>query len=154
MDATSAGRAPGRNDESGFTFVEVLLTIALLSIGFVAVLGALSTMIVAGSTHEKLSTSENAVRSLAEFVKSNAAESNPWKGCADGPLTAYQQRVADAFVPPNGYAAAVTDVRYWEGSGPTGFGPTCNDAAVQLVTVQINSTSGSVVQTIEVVKRP
>lgn len=154
-EAGAAGEAAG--GEAGFTLMEVLITVALMSIAFVAILGALGTMIAAGSTHRALSTGEVAVRDLAEAVKSESLV--PYVDCGSGPLASYSSGISNpaTFDPPPGFSATVVSVTYWQGDAAGTFNSTCPspDTGAQLVRLRVEGSSGTrpASQEVEVVKR-
>lgn len=146
-------RASGSDD--GFTLVEVLITIALMSVAFVAILGSLGTLIATGSTHRAVTTGEVAVRDLAEFVK--ADDSVPYTACDAGPLAAYAQKVNDDFTAPSGFTATVSSVDYWQGDALGTFNATCPapDQGAQVIRVSVTGGRGgrTATQSVDVVKR-
>lgn len=147
----------GGAGEGGFTLVEVLITVALMSIAFVAILGALGTMIAAGSTHRALSTGEVAVRDLAEAVKSESLI--PYVDCGSGPLASYSSGISNpaTYDPPPGFSATVVSVTYWQGDAAGTFSATCPspDNGAQLVRLRVEGSAGTrpADQEVEVVKR-
>ena len=62
---------PPESAEDGFTLIEVLITVALMSIAFVAVLGALTLMIATSAEHRGKTRAEAAARNAAEYIKSS-----------------------------------------------------------------------------------
>ena len=46
--------------ESGFTLIEIVLTVAIISIAFVAILTAIGAMITAGAQHHQMTRTEAA----------------------------------------------------------------------------------------------
>lgn len=143
--------------EAGFTLVEVLITVALMSIAFVAILGALGTMIAAGSTHRALSTGEVAIRDLAEAVKSESLV--PYIDCGYDPFTSYSNDVSNPakYDPPAGFSATVVSVTYWQGDAAGTFSASCPspDRGAQLVRLRVEGSAGTrpADQEVEVVKR-
>jgi len=132
--------------ERGFGLIEVLITIAIVSIAFVALLSAMGTMIVAGAQHRELTRTEALARNAAEYVKSSVI----YTDCAMS-YTLTGLPIAD----PSQYTAAVTSVKVWNGADPAVFTPSvpgCSDTGVQQVTVTVARTGG-VSQAVTVVKR-
>lgn len=156
-DGPAAQSPDGCDHDGGFTLVEVVITVALMSIAFVSILGSLGTMIATGSTHKAVTTGEVAVRDLAEFVKSQA--SVPYTDCGSNPLSSYSALVAapGGFAAPAGFSAGVVSVKYWQGDGAGTFNATCPspDAGAQLITVRITGGTGGrhATQVVDVVKR-
>ena len=132
--------------ERGFGLIEVLITVAIVSIAFVALLSAMGAMIVTGVTHREITRTEALARNAAEYLKSGVT----YTDCATGyDLSALP--IAD----PAQYSASVTAVKVWNGADPAGFvasGPGCTDNGVQQVTVTVAKTDG-VSQTVSVMKR-
>ena len=148
-----SGRVELCTDE-GFTYIEVLISLALVSIAFVAILTAVDEMVVAGTAARKLTTSESVVRTLSEYVKSE--RSNPYTACNANPLSAYQTKASALPDTPTGYTPNVVSVSTWNTDTPATFTPGCpagGDSGVQLVTVQVQTTAVNLTQTLAVVKR-
>jgi prepilin-type N-terminal cleavage/methylation domain-containing protein len=72
------GNRPTGSD-AGFTLIEVLIAMIVLSLGVMAVLGALRVGVDSGRVQRDLSTAELTLRSLAEHVKAE-----PYVDCAAG----------------------------------------------------------------------
>jgi prepilin-type N-terminal cleavage/methylation domain-containing protein len=155
-DRTSAAR-----HEDGFTLIEVLVTLSIVSIAFVAILSAISVMIVSSAEHRELTDAEAAVRNAAEFVRSDTDV--PYRACDDSPapLASYHAAVTaadDAQVAvAAGYTVGVHAVEPWNGDSPATFvaGGACpggGDRGVQRVTVRVTTPAGRT-QDLLVVKR-
>ncbi|MFN8035061.1 MAG: type II secretion system protein [Acidimicrobiia bacterium] len=149
-------RAP--NSEEGFTFLEVLVTLAILSISFVAILSAIVTLISTTDQHKALAKGESAVRALGEFVKSEA--STAYVACTTGntPVANYQGG-ADAAGSTSGFSGftpTVVSVEAWNGDSPATFVPCAAvDNGAQRITLRVTGTSlgRQFTQTLTVVKR-
>ncbi len=124
----------GHTSDAGFTLIELLIAMLVLSIGVVAVLGALRVGIVAGNAQRELSNAELTLRSFAEYVK--AQEYVPCAGDSD---------YGTGFAEPEGTNATVVDVKHWDGvTGPTPlvFVQDCGpDAGLQQVQVRVDSSA-------------
>lgn len=149
-----------RTDEAGFTFIEVLITLAFLSFAFIAIIGALGSMVVASDTHSRIAKAEGRVRAAAELVKS--PEEVAYVACGANPGAAYQAALddPDAFPPAPNHTATVLSVRPWLGDSPATFGEpgTCPtdgvDRGAQLVTIEVMVTGrDAVTQQVDVMKR-
>lgn len=136
-------------DESGFSLVEILLTIAIVGIAFAAILGGLATSITVSDLHRKQATADALARSAAEAVKDHAVGYVP---CA-GP-NAYRDALPPA---PSGYAVSISSVAYWDGtsSDPMTFSGACPspDAGAQRITIVAASADGRATETVELIKR-
>jgi prepilin-type N-terminal cleavage/methylation domain-containing protein len=131
--------------ERGFGLIEVLITIAIVSIAFVAILSAISTMIVAGAQHREITRTEALARNAAEYVKSPGLSYAPCAATYD---------LAGLGGVPTGYTAAVSAVKVWDGNDPAGFSSTCTtDTGVQRISITVARAGGGTSQTVSVVKR-
>jgi prepilin-type N-terminal cleavage/methylation domain-containing protein len=139
--------SPDRSDQ-GFTLIEVLVTVALLSIAFVAILGALTTLVVTTAEHRNVTRVEAIARNAAEYVKSTSVAYDP---CTSTHVPAYNL----SGVPhPASYSVSVTQVGIWDGNfNPAGYAPTCppTDSGVQRLTLTVSGPGQA--QSISVVKR-
>lgn len=142
--------------DDGFTLLEVLLTVFLMSTAFLVVLGALFTTITAADTHRRISTSQAVVRDLAEYVKSQN-----YLECTGTNWPTYD---ISGFSAPPGYTPSIYFVpAIWNGDNPATFTPphlddpqppTCpaQDLGVQRITVQV-TTVKHVTEKLTVLKR-
>ncbi len=157
-DGPAAQSPDGCDHDGGFTLVEVVITVALMSIAFVAILGSLGTLIASGSTHRAITTAEMTIRDLAEVVKSESVVT--YVDCGSNPAASY---LADSlnpakYSPPPGFVGWVVGVRYWDGTAAGNFGATCptgGDQGAQMVTIRVEGSWGgrSTTQDLDVVKR-
>jgi prepilin-type N-terminal cleavage/methylation domain-containing protein len=116
--------------ESGFTLVEVLLTVAILGIGLTVVVGGMMTSIKVSAEGSRSAQGQVAIRAFAEAVAGAA-----YASCA----TTY---AATGFTPPPGWTASPPSVAYWTGSG---FTASCGtDRGLQRVTVRLTADDGTV----------
>lgn len=157
--------------QAGLTLIEVLISVMILGIAFVAILGAMSTTIIGSALHRKQAAEQTIIRSYAEAVKSL-----PYQPCdpSKGPNYPDYQPPEDSHfdfgdypgftpVPPIGSAPKV---KYWwpdESDEKRGtFEDTCpdldhdgqfdDDSGIQLVFLSVTSDDG-VVESVEVGKR-
>lgn len=133
--------------DAGLTLVELLLTISIMGIAFLAILGGMGTSILTSDIHRKQATGQTLLTSFAEAVKEAA-----YVDCAQA--SDYQS----SFTAPAGYGATVTAVAYWlpppSPQAPPGFGATCPpDTRLQQVSLEIRSTDGRATETVAVFKR-
>ena len=105
--------------EQGFTLVEALISVAILTMALVVFLAGLSTGVLSTSRTDRLSTAHELARSQMEYAKAQPFDPLP---AAYGTVT-----------PTAGYSVAVSASSIPEG-----------DSAIQLLTVDV-SKDGSVV---------
>jgi len=133
--------------ERGTTLVEVLVTVMIIGIGFLALLGGLWTAVVASDSNVKLATAEATARAFAEFLKRQ-----PYDDVNDHPCPASYNYAT--FIPPEHFTPTITSIEYWN---PTeqDFGPcqTDNDAGQQLITVRVHSEDLRADEELQFVKR-
>ncbi|HEY2666200.1 MAG TPA: prepilin-type N-terminal cleavage/methylation domain-containing protein [Actinomycetota bacterium] len=147
-------RARLRGD-AGVTLVELLVTVVILGVVFVAILGGMATGMVVSDLHRKQATAETIIRSYAEAVK--AASYTVCAGTAAYAASAVGYSVPAGLRPT--YAVSVTAVRYWQPGGSTGSFTgslgSCPgaDNNLQAVTLRAVSTDGRDAETMQVVKR-
>ena len=143
--AGAAGAADAADAaDAGETLVELLVTVVILGIATAGLAGALLATNSASQLQRQQVLAQNALRSWAEQVAAG-----PYTDCA--PVAGF---AAPAAL-PGGLTAAVTAVRYWDG---TAFVPACGpDTGVQRVTLRITAAGGGlprpVVQSLAVVVR-
>jgi type II secretory pathway pseudopilin PulG len=109
--------------EDGFTLVEALVSVAILTLALVTFLTGLSTGVLSTNHTDRLSTAQELARSQIEDTKEQPFQALP----ASYPTV----------TPPGGYAVTVSAASLPDG-----------DAAIQLLTVQV-SKDGAVVFTLE-----
>lgn len=138
-------RRPGRT-QRGETLTEVLVTISIMGILFVAVLGSLGMSENTSDISKREGVAEGLLRSYAEQV-----QTLPYVNCATA------SSYANALSPvPTGYTVAPTGVRYWNGANnPAAFTTTCpaTDQGVQAVDLKAQTADGRITETMTVYKR-
>ncbi len=146
--------------ENGFTLIEMVFTVAIISIAFVAILSAIGAMLTAGALHRQLTRTEAAARNAAEYVKQPAT----YVDCASA--GSYGISAVNGSL-PTGYTAVVASVQVIDNAAsgtPTYNSATCpaSDGGVQRVTVRVcphGVLDGSCTaaskdsQTVQVIKR-
>jgi type II secretory pathway pseudopilin PulG len=105
--------------EQGFTLVEALVSVAILTMALVVFLAGLSTGVLSTSHSDRLSTAHELARSQMEYTKAQAFDPVPSSYATVTPPSSYGVTVAASAIP--------------EG-----------DPAIQLITVDV-SKDGSVV---------
>jgi hypothetical protein len=121
--------------DAGDTLLEILLTVAVVSITAVALLTAFATAIGASARHKTLSANSVALRDVSEVVFSQIQQQLKYVSCA----TSYTS--ANSWGAPSGYSASVTTIQYWNGSG---WSSSCTTGSTQpeLLTTTVTSPSG------------
>jgi prepilin-type N-terminal cleavage/methylation domain-containing protein len=144
-------RARAARSEAGVTLIEVMVTIAIMGIGFTALLACLAGTFTAGDQNRKVAVAQTVARKYADAL-SNAT----YVSCAV--TTSY----ASALVsPPSGFTVAVTNVEYWNGDSTATFGTspsTCTtngDQGVQRLNLRVTQTDSlrGVIEDVLVLKR-
>jgi prepilin-type N-terminal cleavage/methylation domain-containing protein len=135
--------------EAGHTLIEVLMAVAILGIGVVAIVAGMGTSIIGTDHHRKQAQAHTVLLSAVDAVKSQTA--NPYQACATAGTYAASSGVALPATWSTG-AIAVRSVTYWDG---TGFAATCPspDSKLQLVEVEVSSPDGRATESVAVVKR-
>lgn len=133
-----------RLTEDGTTLIEVLMTVLIMSVAFVALAGGLWTAVVASDANVKLATAEATARAFGEFLKRAA-----YVDCAT--TSSYSTA---GFVVPSGYTATISAVSYWEPLAEN-FQSTCPtpDGGMHMLTFSVAATDGKATETIQMVKR-
>lgn len=147
MDNDCVHRQKVTGSEAGFSLPEILITIAIVGIAFVAILGGMFTSITVSDFHRKEATADTLARDAAEWVKDPGQTYIP---CA-GP---------NSYTLPlgaTGYAVSVSNIAYWNGtsSNPISFVSSCPspDQGLQRITIVAASSDGRASQTVTIVKR-
>jgi len=109
--------------EEGFTLVEALVSVAILSLALVVFLAGLSTGVLSSNQSDRLSTAHELARSQMEYTKETVYQAAP---------SSYP-----TVTPPSGYQVASNASTISGG-----------DADIQLITVQV-SKDGLVVYALE-----
>jgi prepilin-type N-terminal cleavage/methylation domain-containing protein len=130
----------GRGSDRGVTLLELLITMALMSLAFAAVLGGMGVFLRAASTQRSVASLDAGIRTYAEALMvapyTNCADSVTYEGAMRGVL-AQISRDADADV------AATVAVAYWDGNIPAVFGAQCaTDLGVQQLTIRLRAADG------------
>ncbi len=140
--------------EEGLTLVELMFTVAIMGIAFLAVIGGLFTSVVTSDLHRKQATSETLIRSFAEALKG---------ADYDDVCPATYDLGAIGFSAPAGYTATLESVEYlnpdWDTGDPPGVPPflaACpgnSDPGIQRLTLKVTAPNGRGEETVQFVKR-
>lgn len=147
-----------QDHEAGMTLVEVVISVAIISVAFIAILTAIGVMITTGAQHRRLTRTEAAARNAAEYVKQPAS----YVACATP--AAYSLSGVNL---PTGYTTVVSTVQVIDNpaaTSPTYTSATCpgSDPGLQRVTIRVcphgvadgSCTATSVdAQSVRVIKR-
>lgn len=142
-------------NEDGLSLVEVLVTVVIIGICFVAILGGMWTAIVTSDTHRKQSLGETYLVSAAEYLKSD--DTTPYKTCGTGTYSLSGLPVT--AVPADWQAEMTVAVAYWDGSAFVTNPTPCPDASTRLTLQQVTVIAKSPVdnratETLTFAKRP
>src|SRR3954454_11476994 len=150
-------RPPHLRGEAGFSIAELLVTIVLVSVTFVAILTGLMTTIRVSASHRTQATTDAVVRSAAEWVKD--IQQNPYRTTCNGPA----MYSLNGLAMPTGYSATITRVEYWDGAAPAATGtyspafqtmcPGSVDKGLQRITIVATSSDGQATESVQIMKR-
>ena len=163
---TGGDMAPIRElrGEVGFSLPELLVTIVIVGITFVAILSGLRTTIAVSASHRTQATTDSVARSAAEWVKDNTQ--TPYRTTCGGPAM-YQDKLHNMPGPPQ-YTATIQTIQYWDGASAPATGtytlsPTSpshilqacsgSDKGLQWITIKASSPDGQTSETVQVIKR-
>jgi type II secretory pathway pseudopilin PulG len=139
----------GGTSEDGFTLVEVVLAVAILTLAVVAIAAGMGTSIIASDHHRRQVDANAVLIRAAEKVKS---PSTSYADCPPTPAdkTGYEIAARNISDPPAGWnlatAISVTSIQYWDGFA---FTATCSEnpqnplLALQLITLEVRSPAGA-----------
>lgn len=128
-----------RRSEAGTTLVEVLITVMILGVAFVALLGGFGTSIVSSDLHRRQAQAETLVRRYAEAVKAT-----PCTATCPGSYAA-------GFTLPSGFEAPAATVVCYASDNVAAV--PCPTDGIQRVTVRVRTTDGRVDTSVDLVKR-
>ena len=150
---------PHVHSEDGFSIAELLVTIVLVSVTFVAILTGLMTTLRVSTTHRTQATTDAVVRSAAEWVKD--VSHNPYRSTCNGP----SMYTMNGLAMPTGYSVSITRVEYWDGAAPAATGtynlsshiqstcPAGGDKGLQRITIVATASNGQATETVQILKR-
>ena len=137
-------RSARRDEQSGFTLVELLVTMSIMAIAFIVLLGAISVFFSSTRIHRASADLDAAMRTYVERLADAS-----YVDCATP--TSY-----NTVAVPAGFTATVQP-KYWDGINPNPavFGPTCPtpDEGGQQLTVTLTRTTDGQKDSLVIVKR-
>ena len=136
--------------DGGDTLVEALVTVAVLGVAFVALLGGMATAIRASDVHRK--------QAMAEITLSNyveAVQAAPYVSCPSAGPASYA--TATVTVPSGLAAPTILDTaskpfEFWA-SGLFQLACAVTDGGAQRMWLQVSSTDGRVVESVQILKQ-
>jgi prepilin-type N-terminal cleavage/methylation domain-containing protein len=147
---------PRRSADHGFSLIEVLIAVSLLSMAVVGVLPLVWANVRGSSLQDELAKARGWVVTAGDYATATAADGGlAYTDCASA--SSYQG-LLQAWSPsivPSGFSATdltVTSVQYWDGNN---FGPTCYAATnlkLQMISLQVASPDGRATEKLDVVK--
>jgi len=143
----SRKRAFDARNERGDTLVELLITITVVGISFVALLSGLATAIRLSATHRGQANADVVLVSAAESVKNQS-----YVACPDVTLLSYDP--TQGVTLPSGWSSsdvAITSVKGWNGTAFVSCPPI--DGKLQLITITATTPDGESTENVDVVKR-
>jgi type II secretory pathway pseudopilin PulG len=157
------GRALGgaATREAGETLLEILMTIAIVAIAFVAIQGAIFTALRASDYHRKDTNASVILRNYAETMKASSGTYQYVPCAAAGGTVSYPAAPASLTADAAGYTPRITQIRYlandttvtptWQATCPA------TDFGAQELTLRVDSPSGDPVthagETVTIIKR-
>ncbi|TDP96770.1 type IV pilus modification PilV family protein [Labedaea rhizosphaerae] len=134
--------APDRS-EAGETLLELLIAVTIMGIALVAIVGGLVTTILISDVHRKQAVAGAFARDYGAAIQ-NVVAAGGYQPC-NAPT------YAGAVLGTPGYTKSITGSWYWNGSS---WQATCGtDTGLQKVRVQVRSTDGRAVESVDVVLR-
>jgi prepilin-type N-terminal cleavage/methylation domain-containing protein len=133
---------PAERAQQGETLIELLITVTIMGVLFVAVMAGTATSISMSDFHRQDGTAEGVIRSYAERVSDPTDV--PYVDC--GSVTTATYATPIGFTLPNAdWTASVTSVTFWQGAtlNPA-FSSACPspDKGLQQITLQVQSKAG------------
>ena len=153
------------HDQRGETLVEVVISILVMSIVFVAVMAGFGTSIGVSALHKQQATAQAIARDFGEYLQFNNAV--PYDTSCPASYSSAASSFANAYQLPDGshpltgsspdYVVSVTGLAYISPvvAGQQDFTGSCSaQLGVQRISLRVSSVHySSVAQTLQVVKR-
>lgn len=154
-------------DERGDTFIEILIAMVIMGIVVVAVIGSMGTSTAASGSHRRQADAHAILTAAADRLKSNAEVA--YVPCALKSNSNYLGAIQAVALPSVGFTSAgitITDIQYWNGglTSPefSSVLANCKDNVadangnliyrLQLITIGVANTTGSVSETLSIIK--
>jgi prepilin-type N-terminal cleavage/methylation domain-containing protein len=147
--------------DDGLSLIELMISVAILGIAFVAVLGGMTSSIFASDVHRKQSDVTTILRSYAESIKAAA-----YSECATTYSPSFSGLTGTTYTAADGirFTIPATTVLHWNGNTGTptfvaaGSIGSCasspaSDNGLQQVTITVSSVDARASQTIKIAKR-
>jgi prepilin-type N-terminal cleavage/methylation domain-containing protein len=141
--------------EEGLSLVEVIVTVAIMGIVFVAVLGGMWTAIVTTDTHRKQALGTTYLVNAAEHLKSEDATA--YVSCAS---TYSLSGIANDVIPADWKSGMTVSIEHWTGTAYTTNTTTCATTTtttrfdMQRITLTVTSpVDGRATESVTFVKR-
>lgn len=130
------------DSEGGFSLIEVLITVIIMGLGFVAILAGMATSATSAGLHRTQAVAELEVRRYAELVQAAPYSETGYTASGVGYTPPADPRYS--------FTADNADVTCTDGDGIAV--PAC-PAKVEIVNVFVRSTDGRVTEKVQIVKR-
>lgn len=130
-----------KRDDRGETLVELVVAVAILGIGAVAILSGLMLSVKTSVVHRNEATAGAYVRSFAEAIQ-NYVDASGYASC--GAATASYQSVPVLNL-PSGYTRAVTGVQSWNGTAWS----SCTADGIQRLDLTVTTTGDATRRAVE-----
>lgn len=142
MNACNTEPGIAGDSEGGFSLIEVLITVIIMGLGFVAILAGMATSATSAGLHRTQAVAELEIRRYAELV-----QAAPY---LDAGYTAAGVGYTAPTTPPFAFTAEEPIMTCVDASAST---VPCTGANVQIVTVAVHSDDLRVDESLQVVKR-
>lgn len=133
--------------EAGLSLIEVLATIAIMSILLISMVGLMQVSLVSTDVNRRETSSQTIARNFAEYMK--AVEYDPGAcGAAEPYDAALSANAASLGDFGEGFEATIVLVESWDAVGADFVSP-CTESGLQRLTLQITPPSRTITTEIE-----
>ena len=144
--------SPDQMVDRGATFIEILVSVVLLSSAGIAILAATSTAIIGARKSDEISKSQAVIAEAADFLTDTDPAPVLYRDCDSFAVESEYQGDLDARFGAG--AVEVADVLFWDETAGD-FGSTCRySSGDRLQEVILRSTVNESARTVAVIKRP